>query len=864
MTAARAVHVAAGRRLVNRKAAQLVTEAAADPRSQLLASVSGPGGSGKSTLLENLAAVYSEAGIPVSSGRHVLQRGAVDEGTTVLIDDAHQLNDPELERIHRLVDGQHVNVVVAYRMWPQLPALKRLTATLEAHRRPLLLGPWTRDDIAAHAADTGGEALPGAVVDRIFELTGGMPWLVQHAVEAMGDRGRALPKDPLKFGGLVDQVGYELERLEPELRELLLALAVGFDPAGPMPDDVEEAPGGIDPLISQAAAAGLILPEGSLPPLMRNVLLQITPLHQVRTAQHALADLLSTGNVPDSTDVARGLAQSGLQDARVASTLQSAGDSALATEPLLAATLYEEATAAGAPGASTAARRAQAALASGDLEGAGRLVDPLLAQPEPPDKHRGADVAASLWAQRGMLARSAQVYRWVGAPGADASKALAAVVMIGTGDRNAARSLLAADRLEESPTLTNVAVSLMGQGVAESVGEHTERALPALVRASDMLTASGAAIPLPDSPAALAALVALHSGELSVAESVLDDALRGGQGGPAGRLRLLLLRAWVAMLQDHPDNAGAAIAEATAGGTCPTPRDELLLDALRVGLARRTDDMAGLVRAWERARGRLLHVDVDLYNLLPLGELAVAAARLRDSGRLRPHLADAWALLARLDEPALWSTPLRWYAVQAAILAEKPSELAPHASALVRASGTYHLAAVLAAAGRSWVSVLAGRIEPRAVEESARALAAVGLTWDGARLAGHAAAHAEERKDMSRLLACARDLHPGTRGTTEANQPAPATATEVEPRTTRTTGKASAPEGAALSEREREVARLVLEGKTYREIGAAIFISPRTAEHHIARIRRRLGASNRSELLTQLRLALGEDDSHGR
>ncbi len=830
-----------------------------DPRSQLLASVSGPGGSGKSTLLENLAAVYCEAGIPVSSGKQVLLQGAVDEGTTVLIDDAHQWNDPELERIHRLVDGQPVNVVVAYRLWPQLPALKRLTATLEAHRRPVLLGPWTRDDVAGHAADTRGEPLPGPVVDRIFELTGGMPWLVQHALEATADRGRTLPKDPLEYGGLVDQVGYELERLEPNLRELLLALAVGFDPAGPMPAEVE---GGIDALLSQASAAGVLLPEGTLPPLMRSVLLRTTPLHQVRTAQHALADRLSSGMIPDPTDVARSLAQSGLQDARVASTLQTAGDSALPTEPHVAATLYEEATAAGAPGISTAARRAQAALASGDLEGAGRLVDPLLSQPEAPDKHRGANVAASLWAQRGMLARSAQVYRWLGDPDLDESKALAAVVMVGTGDRAAARSLLAADRLEESPTLTNVAVSLMGQGIAESVGEHTERALPALVRASDMLTASGAAIPMPDSPAALAALVALHSGELAVAESVLDDALCGGQGGPAGRLRLLLLRAWVAMLQDHPDNAAAAIAEATAGGTGPTPRDELLLDALHVGLARRTDDMAGLVRAWERARGRLLHVAVDLYNLLPLGELAVAAARLRDSERLRPHLADAWALLERLDEPVLWSTPLRWYAVQAAILAEKPSELAPHASALARASGRYRLAAVLAAAGRSWVSVLAGRIEPRAVEESARALAAVGLTWDGARLAGHAAAHADERKDMSRLLACARDLHPGTRGATEANQPAQP-ATEDETRMIRATGKSPAPEGAALSEREREVARLVLEGKTYREIGAAIFISPRTAEHHIARIRRRLGASNRSELLTQLRLALGEDGAQG-
>ena len=59
-----------------------------------------------------------------------------------------------------------------------------------------------------------------------------------------------------------------------------------------------------------------------------------------------------------------------------------------------------------------------------------------------------------------------------------------------------------------------------------------------------------------------------------------------------------------------------------------------------------------------------------------------------------------------------------------------------------------------------------------------------------------------------------------------------------------------------LSEREREVAELVLQGKTYAEIGAAIFISPRTAEHHIAHIRRRLDATSRSDLLSKLRIVL--------
>ncbi|MDQ1168197.1 DNA-binding CsgD family transcriptional regulator, partial [Microbacterium proteolyticum] len=62
-----------------------------------------------------------------------------------------------------------------------------------------------------------------------------------------------------------------------------------------------------------------------------------------------------------------------------------------------------------------------------------------------------------------------------------------------------------------------------------------------------------------------------------------------------------------------------------------------------------------------------------------------------------------------------------------------------------------------------------------------------------------------------------------------------------------------------LSDREREVAVLVLQGKTYAEIGETIFISPRTAEHHIARIRRRLGATSRSDLMARLRMALDDD-----
>ena len=46
---------------------------------------------------------------------------------------------------------------------------------------------------------------------------------------------------------------------------------------------------------------------------------------------------------------------------------------------------------------------------------------------------------------------------------------------------------------------------------------------------------------------------------------------------------------------------------------------------------------------------------------------------------------------------------------------------------------------------------------------------------------------------------------------------------------------------AALSPREREVAKLVAEGLSNREIGERLFIAERTAEGHLEQIRNKLG-----------------------
>src|SRR2546430_12646795 len=51
-----------------------------------------------------------------------------------------------------------------------------------------------------------------------------------------------------------------------------------------------------------------------------------------------------------------------------------------------------------------------------------------------------------------------------------------------------------------------------------------------------------------------------------------------------------------------------------------------------------------------------------------------------------------------------------------------------------------------------------------------------------------------------------------------------------------------------LSRRELEVARLVSEGLTSREIGQRLFISERTAEGHVEQIRNKLGFRTRAQI----------------
>ena len=56
----------------------------------------------------------------------------------------------------------------------------------------------------------------------------------------------------------------------------------------------------------------------------------------------------------------------------------------------------------------------------------------------------------------------------------------------------------------------------------------------------------------------------------------------------------------------------------------------------------------------------------------------------------------------------------------------------------------------------------------------------------------------------------------------------------------------------ALTTREREVAGLVAEGRSNKQVAAALFLSDRTVEYHLSAVFRKLGVRSRTELAATL------------
>ncbi|MCD2188618.1 helix-turn-helix transcriptional regulator [Actinomycetospora soli] len=831
----------------------------ADPRAPLAAAVVGPGGSGKSAVISALVRSARRRGVTT---RRIRSGDTVpfpsDEDALLLVDDAHTLDEATLAELTDVADDPDARLVVTARPWPCPRALSTLWLALGRERAPVTLEPLTAAGTGDRASAVLGSRCPPTLATTLRRLSGGSPAVVDRLVTQIRDGGPRGVSAAAERGsqeippGVLDLLRHEVGGLDDGTRRLLLALAVG---APRVPAALADVLGvdrtTLEDRRERARASGLLLPAPDAPPELGAPVETVPPLARRSLVRLAAADerldlerRIAEQALARGASVlgpARRLLGSGLRGGDLPRVFTVAGDEALASAPHLAGALYADAVAAGAPPESVVLRRAEAAALAGDLDTALRLADPLTASRVEEERARAVTVVATVMAHRGTGRRAAAMLD--AEPGL---RALAAPGLVGNGDRERADVLPEAGTTIGSTTVRS-AVALTAEGVLTSLRTDpgaASAALSELTRAASLLEPLGSGVLLPDSPSALAALVALHAGEVDVAESVLRRAIETTPGGPALVPRHRLLLAWVAMVRGDVAAVREQVAAARADRTLE-PRDELPAAVLEIAVARRTGDSAGLKAGWSRAREALVRHPVDLFVLLPLGELLVGAARLRERSAVRVAWDAADALLTALGDPPLWRATTSWYALTAAVTAEDVPEAERQLAALQGVAHSSVLAGALTRCAEVWLAALAGEVDPATVENAARGLHRLGWTWDGARLAGEAAIRTRDRRAMATLLACARSLADAGRPAADGGDPVP------------TSGLVAEPGEVSLSEREREVARLVLAGLTHKQIGAQLYISAKTVEHHVARIRQRLGSTSRGELFARLRELVG-------
>lgn len=782
--------------------------------------IRGRSGTGKSTLL---ALIRSRL------------RGSGLDGAALIVDNAHTLGPDELDALRATVDAAGRTVIVAMQPRPHDPRLRALTEAMSRGGRMLDLRPLGTTDLLPFARELG-MMVPRPVAQRIHQQTGGIRGGVVAALSAACsgrlDAGIRAVDDAVAIWART-----QLENLEPDLLETLAVATTGSGlDAGELVDVLAVEPDEAHSLIDRVRATALVTDADLLlEPAVAPLRTMLGDRRFVAVQRRLLATRLEAGLLRDHTALM--LAESGVRDPRLAGFLIEAAERQGDT----AVRYYAAATAAGAAPAGLALRWAEAAALAGDGETAMRLAEPMLADPDATADGLAAAVrvCAGVLTRRGLAGRAAKLYRWLGADRVGPDWAVAATVLNLTGDPAGARELSRTAGLwppTEAGEHTRIIATALG-GSLDGSESDSATAISALIQT--VHADAGIDRFLPCGALPVATLLSLSTG----APHRAGDALRRAAASGLRTPQLTVLAAWTAMLGGNEKIAARTLASADFAHL--DRRDQLLAHGVAVGLARRTGDHTALTRAWKSACPLFDDVDADLLTVLPVGELLLAGIRLHDEQRVRPLVEATEVLLRRQGSPPAWANAFHWYGVQAAIARERPDELLPPAHALKQAAeaGDRH-AAVLADAGRTWVLVLRGEVDPTSVATAVSGLREAGLIWDAARLAGEAALSATDSPTATALLKLARTVR------IQAQPQEPVTAAAPAARPARAIRSA---ESTMLSDREREVAELVLLGLTYREIGARLYISAKTVEHHVARMRRRIGAGSRSELLSMLR-----------
>jgi DNA-binding CsgD family transcriptional regulator len=472
------------------------------------------------------------------------------------------------------------------------------------------------------------------------------------------------------------------------------------------------------------------------------------------------------------------------------------------------------------------ALRAERAWRDGELVAAIDAADRALAAGVDPDC-RAAAVAAAAAAADGALLDAAARWRGIaetldGTPGAWACGRAALASALAGDVAAAGRDLAEARRRTPAPAPRGLEVLLAG---AEATGE----AVRGDVECAARRLAALAAATVPADPLAcerwdeLAVAAVAAGGDDGTGRAML------GRHSDRPSLRHRLLAAWLDLRAGRLENARRAFG--ADDGSAVLRRNAVLAAAVAIGLARRSGDDRALEATWHRLAPVVAGADVEPLLLDAWGEMSVGAARVSPADAA--FVVDAMrAAVERAGSPAWCVAVGHWWTLQRAVAVQDAAAAASSAKELAGVAADHPLADVYADAAAAWAAVLAGTVDPQSALDATVELAAAGRRWEAAELAGAAGAVCDDPAAARELLGLGRRLRGGD-------------------------GVRSRSGDGALSDREREVGALVVDGLTQKEIGARLYISPKTVEQHVARLRQKLAASNRAELVAGLRARLG-------
>lgn len=721
---------------------------------------------------------------------------ARDNATLVVVDDAHRL-PPDALRALTYAARSGVRMVIARRPTISGAELAELDEVVAAGGVELL-HPLDQDGIGTLVAAVSGRPTSPEVAAAVHEASAGLPGVAAAVATAR-------PGSPPP--ALLARVQRRFAVLPPQVGAVARVLALRLD----LSDAVLAAAAEVDELpLRVLRDEGMLVGDRMVPAVAAAVLAELSGVERRRLHDAVARALAAAGADPLVT--AAQLRAARVRTPVAADVYRQAGELTRFADPSAALAWFDDATEAGAEPSSVAAGRAEAGALLGLLPDAD-----LSAPPDPDAAARLARLTGAVAAHDGRADRAAALLLAAPPPG----PLLAVPALVGTGRLAEAQ---AAATTPGAPAATRFAEAVL------AAVHDPDAAVPLLIEAAEVAERATPVAVLPDTPHAIGAVVAVLAGDVAAAEYLLDRAALAGIGGPAAAERHRLLLAWARMRTGRYDTA---LAELTRPASDLPARERLLRAAIAAGMARRRGDIAGLRAVWGAVEPVLARRAVDLWQLEPVEELLVAAARLRQTRRIEPILATLDRTVEDLGHPPAWTAALGWLRTQVAVAGDDPTA----APAAPPAAPLGHRAAAQCAAAALWARVLAGTpTPPDPIIAATENLVAVQLPWEASRLAGQAAIHATDPVVVRRLLERAREL----------SEPDAQTSTIAQ--------------AGGLSERELAVAKLVLTGSTHREIGAQLYIAPKTVEHHVARIRTKVGAGSRAELLATLREILADHE----